>query len=73
MKFSKRFKIVSQEICYKKRNMEFIRNTYIPETVKSVIKQLRPITDEELIEFTQAMYDAVKKKERELDCLNLKN
>lgn len=53
--------------------MKFLRETYIPFIVKSVLKKQRPTTDAELIEFSQALYDQIKKKERELDFLSIKN
>lgn len=43
--------------------MTFIRNTYIPEIVKTVISKQKPETEGEFIEFAQALYDQVKIKE----------
>jgi len=38
-----------------------------------VIKQQKPVTVDEFVEFSKAMYDQIKKKEREIDVLNIKN
>jgi len=37
--------------------MSYIRNKYLPELVKDVIKKYRPSTGEEFVKFSQALYD----------------
>lgn len=53
--------------------MEFLREKYIPYIVKQVLKKHKPVTEAEFIEFSQALYDQIKQKERELDVLSIKN
>lgn len=55
----------------------FIRDTFVPEIVRHVLKNdkkpLSEYSEEEFIEFCQALCDQIKKKERELDSAFLKN
>ena len=53
--------------------MSFLENTYIPFIVKKVIKKKKPKTELEYIEFSQALYNQVKKKEQRLDVLKINN
>ena len=53
--------------------MNFIRNKYIPFLIKSMIKKDKPTTEKDFVEFGLAVYDQIKKKERELDGAFIKN
>ena len=55
----------------------FIRDTFVPAMVRHVLeaddKPLSEYSEDEFIEFCQALYDQIKIKERELDSAFLKN
>ena len=50
--------------------MNYIRDKYIPNVIKKVLKdygeELRDFSNEEFVEFCQALWDQAKKKEIEI-------
>lgn len=43
--------------------MNKIREVYVPFLVKEVLKKYKPNTEQDFIEFSQALYDQIKQKE----------
>lgn len=46
--------------------MDFIKDTYIPYIVKKAIKKDKPKTEEEFVEFSQDLFEQIKKKVKEI-------
>lgn len=46
--------------------MDYLREKYIPFLVKEVIANRKPITENDFIEFSQALYDQLRKKEKSI-------
>jgi hypothetical protein len=55
-----------KDCLFKLRDMDKIRELYIPTVVKDVISKHKPQTEGEFIQFSQALYDVIVKKIEEI-------